>query len=144
MTLTKGDRIHVSKELLDPIPKSKYRPSSPYIMESDNVDSTNINTPAPDEHLSDETIGYLSQDTELYWSLDNPGSTQTNPTKVKAEAIKPRRVIHAKPNKTHRFNIHVHGIRQRCHKYYFKCVVSTCNKSFNSIKEWNLHHQLHQ
>ena len=118
MTLTEKERIHVSKELLDSIQESKYRPSSSYIMESDTVNSTNINTPAPDDHSTDETIGYSSQDTELYWPLDDPGSTPSNPIKAEAEATKPRRVINAKLSKTHRFNIHVHGIWQRCHKYY--------------------------
>ena len=29
-------------------------------------------------------------------------------------------------------------------KYYFKCKENNCNHSFNTLKIWNVHHQIHQ
>ena len=34
-----------------------------------------------------------------------------------------------------------HHLKQkRKQKYYFKCAVSGCHKSFNTVKDWNVHH----
>ena len=48
----------------------------------------------------------------------------------------------AKPSMTFKFNIDIHGIRKHCPKYYFKCVVKKCGRSFNKIKGWNTHHHI--
>ena len=33
-----------------------------------------------------------------------------------------------------------HLERTTKHKYYFKCAIPGCTHSFNSVKEWNIHH----
>ena len=45
-------------------------------------------------------------------------------------------------SKVIKFSINVHGIHRHCRKYYFKCVVAKCNKTFNKIKDWNIHHHI--
>ena len=42
----------------------------------------------------------------------------------------------------HRFNIRVHGIHHRKLRYYFKCVAAGCVKTFDKIRDCNLHHHL--
>ena len=41
----------------------------------------------------------------------------------------------------YKLRIQTHHLkRKRKHKYYFKCAVPGCPHSFNSVKEWNIHH----
>ena len=42
----------------------------------------------------------------------------------------------------HRFNIDLYGIRKYCRHYYFKCAEANCNKSFNKVHDWNMHHRI--
>ena len=43
-------------------------------------------------------------------------------------------------SKVTKFSINIHGIHQHHRKYYFKCVVAKYHKTFNKIKNWNIHH----
>ena len=41
------------------------------------------------------------------------------------------------------FQIHTHRLRCYRRKYYFKCKEKNCQKTFNTLKTWNVHHQIH-
>ena len=128
--------IIVSQQLMDSIPKSKYRKGwkdyYPTCEHSDDDSSTEISPralplPIPydkDDSSSDDTVLYTWQD-----PIDNVKTEQKQIPPISGASRKPK------------FNINVHGIRCRRPKYWFKCKVGQCTSTFSTIKGWNFHHQ---
>ena len=134
-------RFKVTQDLLDKLPKSKYR-SENYL---DLLSSTYAAT-APDEHDSDATLLYSSLDETIqYWPLDKEHNIVTPSRYTVQDAIDSN--SERKETDTHKkllskgyFNINLHGIRKHRCQYYFKCAEGNCNKSLNRIQDWNMHH----
>ena len=84
-----------------------------------------------------ELVSYSSDDTEAYWPLDPKKQILMFPNVI---VMHPVRTSNQKT--TWKFNIQVRGIRHRRNHYYVKCIVTGCNKTFNKILNWNLHHHL--
>ena len=38
------------------------------------------------------------------------------------------------------FNVAVHKLQKRKHKYYYKCKIKECSTSFSKTSAWNMHH----
>ena len=38
------------------------------------------------------------------------------------------------------FNVVVHKLKKRKHKYYYKCKIGECSTSFSKTSAWNVHH----
>ena len=38
------------------------------------------------------------------------------------------------------FNVVVHKLKKRKHKYYYKCKIGECPASFSKTLAWNVHH----
>ena len=100
-------------------------------------------TTSTDKYDSDATLPYSSSDETIqYWS---PGSKQNADNQ---ECDETNISVHRATKKKHenskviKFSINVHGIHQHCHQYYFKYVVTKCNKTFNKMKDWNIHHHI--
>ena len=79
--------------------------------------------------LHDEcsTEGYVSMETEIYWPI--------SPKRMKALKISEGAI----PDKT----VKPIGIKKKKPKYYFRCVVENCSKTFDKLQTWNTHHQIH-
>ena len=90
-----------------------------------------------DANAGKELISYSSDDTEAYWPLDPKKQKLMFPN---VNVMHPTRTSNQKT--TQKFKIQVHGIQHRRNRYYFKYVVTRCNRTFNKILNWNLHHHL--
>ena len=138
-----SQHIIVTCKLLEDLPKSKYR-------EEDYLSTLTAAFEAPkiDSYDTDTTIAYSSSDETIpYWPLEDnqqilmlPRSTSQN--KTQNENPPKKRIIRAKPSMVSKFNINVHGIRRCWHRYYFKCIVKKCDRTFDKIKDWNTHHRI--
>ena len=75
-----------------------------------------------------EIFSYSSDDTEAYWPLDPKKQILMFPN------INVMHLVGTSNQKTtQKFKIQVHGIHCRRNCYYFKCVLTRCNKTFNKI-----------
>ena len=108
-------------------------PSSEHIQS----DHTPSDDPEREGTLSEETIlDILNNQPRVILQrcqVPKKGKTSANgdegifPTKKTAAQFKLRIQTH-------------HLKRKRKCKYYFKCAVPDCGRSFNSVKSWNIHH----
>ena len=127
---------------------------------------TDMLTKLPTSALHDEcsTEGYVSIETEIYWPISpkrmkaykiSEGATPDKTIKPISRQRKPKygrdslhlkqpkkRMIYAKPSKF-LFRIHTIGIKKKKPKYYFRCVVENCSKTFDKLQTWNTHHRIH-
>ena len=106
--------IHVTQNLMDNLPTSKYR-----------KDWVNY-IPADEGAESDTTL--------IYWPLSN--NSDSDHVRSDISTASPSRVTRKKPT----FNINWHGLHQRKPRYWFKCKVSKCDSTFSTIHGWNFHH----
>ena len=136
-------RFKVTQDLLDKLPKSKYRTEN-YL---DLLSSTYAAT-ASNEHDSDATLLYLSSDETIqYWPLDDEHnvvmpSRYTVQDTIDSSSERKETGTHKKLLSKSQFNISLHGIRKHQHQYYFKCAEGNCHKSFSRIHDWNTHHRI--
>ena len=90
-----------------------------------------------DANAGKELVSYSSDDTEAYWSLD------PKKQKLMFPNVNVMHLARTSNQKIiQKFKIQVHRIQCRRNHYYFKCVVTRRNKTFNKILNWNLHHRL--
>ena len=73
-----------------------------------------------------------SEDTVKYWPLDKHEQRRLLQTPTSS-------VLKNVQQKT--FAMSTHGIRRRKRRYYFKCKIGPCNKSYSNIRDWNAHHR---
>ena len=149
LNISVNDSVKVSQELLDSIPTSRYVAEPPDfpLAKTSNIDDTKGHS------LTDETVAYsLSDKTVAYWPLNDkhqsvvftgsvhhpvPEATNKDRDKKKCTSRQPKEV---KQDRT--FKLSVHRIWQQKPKYYFKCSIGGCKRTFNQINDWNLHHRL--
>ena len=79
-----------------------------------------------------ESITASSKDTVKYWPLDEHEQRRLLQTPTSS-------VLKNIQQKT--FAMSTHGIRRRKRRYYFKCKIGLCNKSYSNIRDWNAHHR---
>ena len=110
--MNKRQTIHITQNLMDNLPSSKYRKD------------WDIYIPTDEGSESDTTMVYwpLMDDSE-HAKLDSPIPSTS-------------RISRQKPT----FNINWHGIHRWKPRYWFKCKVSTCDSTFSTICGWNFHH----
>ena len=106
--------IHVTQNLMDNLPTSKYR------KDWDNY------IPADEGAESDTTL--------IYWPLSN--NSDSDHVRSDISTASPSCVTRKKPT----FNINWHGLRWRKLRYWFKCKVSKCDSTFSTIRGWNFPH----
>ena len=83
---------------------------------------------APKSVSSENTIDYWPSDEDEQRCMLQTSRPSTTPTVTKN--VQQRT-----------FSMSTHGIQQRKHRYYFKCKIGHCNKSYSNIKDWNTHHR---
>ena len=130
-----GDRIKITPELLDSIPSNSYSHATNQWIHENILE-------VPMKWTTDSNDGSDSNTTVLYWESSKP------------KRLKPRRKRSTKPkgmkkaktkiplNVTYNFELSVHRIHRRIHKYSCRCKVSGCGKKFSNVRDWNSHHRL--
>ena len=73
-----------------------------------------------------------SENTVQYWPLDKNEQRRLLQTTTPSVS---------KNVQQRTFTMSTHGIRRRKHRYYFKCKIGPCNKSYSNIRDWNAHHR---
>ena len=73
-----------------------------------------------------------SENTVQYWPLDKNEQRRLLQTTTPSVS---------KNVQQRTFTMSTHGIRRRKHRYYFKCKIRPCNKSYSNIRDWNAHHR---
>ena len=133
-----SQKVTVTQEVLNRLPKSKYR--------EDNYLSTlmdSCETSSTYKYDSDATLPYSSSDETIqYWphgSEKNANNQECDETNISVHRATKKKHENSKVIK---FSINVHGLHCHHRKYYFKCVVTKCNKAFNKIKDWTIHHRI--
>ena len=136
----------VTQQQLLQLPKSRYRPDD-YLEKLSSPQHEAVLTTPSMHGDSDATLLYSSSDETIpYWTLSNDNaSTNQSPLNkhnkiditTNIKCIKNQK----KPTKR-RLNISVHGIRKYHQHYYFKCVETSCNRTFNKVRDWNTHHHM--
>ena len=106
--------IHVTQNLMDNLPSSKYRKGWDTYIPTDE--------------------GAESDTTLIYWPLSD--ESDSDHVMLDPPIISISRIPRQKPA----FNINWHGIHWRKPRYWFKCKVSTCDSTFSTIHGWNFHH----
>ena len=156
---------YVSQQQLLQLPKSKYRPDNYYdkllspssesvtlvhskhgdsdvtLQYSSSGEKSPLSHPVlepslPDKHAdSDTTLPYSSSDETIpYWDysennrIENPKISKN----IKNSGKSTKRL----------FEISFIGIRKRRRYYLFKCKGPKCSKTFNKVRDWNVHHCL--
>ena len=77
-----------------------------------------------------------SENTVDYWPLDEDEQRRL------LQTSRPSTTPTVSKNVQQRtFSMSTHGIRRRKHRYYFKCKIGPCNKSYSNIRDWNAHHR---
>ena len=134
----------VTQHQLEKLPKSKYRPDN--YLEQLLSTKDNAAPASTDVHSdSDATLLYSSSDKTIqYWPPDDDytRSTSVTPSKTDTTSTMKDTTGQRKIVSKSKFNINLHGIRKYCRRYYFKCAVVNCNKTFSKILDWNTHHCL--
>ena len=93
---------------------------------------------------SDETVDYWPPDEKSQQTLlEGIKQHQSHATGI-SEITNPMDKPPTVEKKDRTFHLSTHGIRWWKPKYYFKCNTSGCKRTFNRIKDWNLHHRLKQ
>ena len=117
--------ITVTQTLLSKLPKLKYRKEN-YLdtLEMGGTTNTYDSDATQPYSSSDETIHYWLH----YLEAQAVQGVDVNPSE---QCIKETKHEVITDSKTTKFHINMHGIHQYHHKYYFKCVVSKCQKTFN-------------
>ena len=117
------------------LPLSKYRPGNYYPIE-ENV------TPSSIPENIDE---HYSTDTEIYWLLEDHGLEV--PTALQCHkshnVVRPKHQMKQKRPTQPGFQIHTQRLGCYRRKYYFKCKEKNHQKTFNTLKACNVHHQIH-
>ena len=112
-------------------------------------------------HDGGSTEGYESMETEIYWlvspkpveilktpegsrqhKIDKPTLKQGDLKLGRGCLQLKKRMIYAKPSQF-MFRINTIGIKKKKPKYYFKCAVDNCSKTFDNLQTWNTHHRTH-
>ena len=131
-----SQQIIVTHKLLEDLAKSRYK-------EEDYLSTLTATYEAPktNRYDTDGTVAYsLSDETIPYWPLEDDQQIHvlprsTSPDKTQKGNPPKKRIIMAKPGMLSKFHINVHGIRRCQHRYYFKCVVKKCGRTFDKIKD---------
>ena len=82
------------------------------------------------KYVASKTVS--SENTVQYWPLDKNEQRRLLQTTTPSVS---------KNVQQRTFTMSTHGIRQRKHRYYFKCKIGPCNKSYSNIRDWNAHHR---
>ena len=106
--------IHITQNLMDNLPSSKYRKGRDTYIPTDE--------------------GAESDTTVIYWPLTD--ESDLDHAKLDSPILSTTCKSRQKPT----FYINWHGIRRRKPRYWFKCKVSTCDSTFSTIHGWNFHH----
>ena len=135
----------VTQQLLQ-LPKSRYRPDD-YLEKLAPAQHEPASVASDMHGDSDATLLYSSShETIPYWPLgDDKLSTSLSTLDIhkKTESTTSvKNTINWKILTKCRFNIDLYGIRKYHRHYYFKCAEANSNRSFNKVRDWNMHHHI--
>ena len=126
---------NITERELSDLPLSKYRTGNYYpIIEDKDL------PPAKD------TTDYCySTDTEIYWPLEEkePETPMIQKGPQVPQLVLPEYITKRCKSQKLGFQVRTHKLRRYRQKYYFKCKEKNCNKTFNTLKVWDIHHQIH-
>ena len=94
---------------------------------------------------SDTPQKYYSTDTEIYWLLEEK-ELEAHMMRKDLQAVQDKPPEHSTKQRKSRksgFQLRSHKLRRIWQKYYFKCQEKNCNKTFNALKVWNIHHSVY-
>ena len=134
----------VTQQQLLQLPKSRYRPDD-YLEKLPSPQLEAVSESSSIHGDSDATLLYSSSDETIpYWTFsDDKASTNQSTLNKHNKIDKTTNIKDIKNRKNltkHRFNISVYGIRKYHWCYYFKCVETNCNRTFNKVRDWNTQH----